>query len=121
MRNKVTNQNIEAAFFQDLGNSPATFEAARWADLYGLLPKHSVVLADAIRAYIHADLKGPRFFVELPPEAWPSWVKLQDYRRPVVRLRQALYGHPDSGTMWEQHCDKAVKEVGSRRLRPFFR
>ena len=74
------------------------------------------MLADAIRAYIHADLKGPRFFVELPPEAWPSWVKLQDYRRPVVRLRQALYGHPDSGTMWEQHCDKAVKEVGSRRL-----
>ena len=110
--NKVTNQNIEAAFFQELGNSPATFEAARWADLYGLLPKHSVMLADAIRAYIQADLKGPRFFVELPPEAWPSWVKLQDYRRPVVRLRKALYGHPDSGTMWEQHCDKAVKEVG---------
>lgn len=59
--NKVTNQNIEAAFFQDLGNSPATFEAARWADLYGLLPKHSVMLADAIRAYIQADLKCPRF------------------------------------------------------------
>eukprot|EP00434_Breviolum_minutum_P033236 symbB.v1.2.029410.t1/scaffold3211.1/size107887/2 len=53
-----------------------------------------------------------RFFVELPPEAWPSWVKLQDYRRPVVRLRKALYGHPDLGNMWEQHCDKAVKEVG---------
>ena len=29
------------------------------------------MLADAIRAYIQADLKGPRFFVELPPEAWP--------------------------------------------------
>ena len=110
--NKVTNQNIEAAFFQDLGNSPATFEAVRWADLNGLLPKHSVMLADAIRAYIQADLKGPRFFVELPPEAWPPWFNLQDYRRPVVRLRKALYGHPDSGTMWEQHCDKAVKEVG---------
>ena len=110
--NKVTNQNIEAAFFQDLGNSPATFEAARWADLYGLLPNNSVMLADAVRAYIQADLKGPRFFVELPPEAWPSWVNLQEYRRPVVRLRTALYGHPDSGTMWEQHCDKAVKEVG---------
>ena len=110
--NKVTNQNIEAAFFQDLGNSPATFEAARWADLYGLLPKNSVTLADAIRAYIQADLKGPRFFVELPPEAWPTWVDLSKYRRPVVRLRKALYGHPDSGTMWEQHCDKAVKSVG---------
>ena len=70
------------------------------------------MLADAVRAYIQADLKGPRFFVELPPEAWPSWVNLQNYRRPVVRLRKALYGHPDSGTMWEQHCDKAVKEVG---------
>ena len=70
------------------------------------------MLADAVRAYIQAELKGPRFFVELPPEAWPSWVNLQKYRRPVVRLRKALYGHPDSGTMWEQHCDKAVKEVG---------
>ena len=29
-----------------------------------------------------------------------------------MRLRKALYGHLDSGTMWEQHCDKAVKEVG---------
>lgn len=57
--NKVTNQNVEAAFFQDLGNSPATFEAARWADLYGLLPNNSVMLGDAIRAYIQADLKGP--------------------------------------------------------------
>ncbi len=89
--NKVTNQNIEAAFFQDLGNSPATFEAARWADLYGLLPKNSVTLADAIRAYIQADLKGPRFFVELPPEAWPQWVDIHAYRRPVVRLKKALY------------------------------
>ena len=70
------------------------------------------MLADAIRAYIQADLKGPRFFVELPSEAWPSWVNLQEYRRPVVRLKKALYGHPDSGTMWEQHCDKAVKAVG---------
>ena len=103
---KVTNQNIEAAFFQDLGNSPATFEAARWADLYGLLPKNSVTLADAIRAYIQADLKGPRFFVELPPEAWPAWVDLTKYRRPVVRLRKALYGHPDSGVgpEWPSTC-----------------
>ena len=30
--NQVKNQFWEAAFFQDLGNSPATFEASRWAD-----------------------------------------------------------------------------------------
>ena len=34
------------------------------------------------------------------------------YQRPVFRLRKALYGHPDSGTYWEQHCDEALKTVG---------
>ena len=33
--NQVKNRYREAAFFQDLGNSPATFEASRWADFYG--------------------------------------------------------------------------------------
>ena len=33
-------------------------------------------------------------------------------RRPVVRLRLALYGHPDSGTYWERHCDTHLRSVG---------
>ena len=33
-------------------------------------------------------------------------------RRPVVRLKKALYGHPDSGTFWEKHCDMHVRKVG---------
>ena len=37
-------------------------------------------------------------------------------KRPVVPLLRALYGHPDSGTMWEQHCDLHVKSVGFNRL-----
>ena len=57
--NQVKNQFWEAAFFQDLGNSPATFEASRWADFYGCLPGHGVKLADAIQAYIQAVLTGP--------------------------------------------------------------
>ena len=32
--------------------------------------------------------------------------------RPVVRLEQALYGHPDAGTYWEEHCDKHCRAVG---------
>ena len=39
--NQVKNQHWEAAFFQDLGNSPATFEASRWADFYGCIPGHT--------------------------------------------------------------------------------
>ena len=110
--NKVKNQNWESAFFQDLGNSPASFEASRWADFYGCLPGHDVQLADAIQAYIQAKLTGPECWVELPPEAWPSDVNIKGFRRPVVRLVKALYGHPDAGTMWEQHCDTSCRSVG---------
>ena len=109
--NQVKNQFWEAAFFQDLGNSPATFEASRWADFYGCLPGHNVKLADAIQAYIQAKLTGPPCWVELPEDAWPDDVNFKKFRRPVVRLVKALYGHPDSGTMWEQHCDQKVREL----------
>ena len=30
----------------------------------------------------------------------------------MVKLLRAVYGHPDSDTMWEQHCDTHVKTVG---------
>ena len=33
-------------------------------------------------------------------------------QRPAERLLCALHGHPDAGTLWETHCDKAVREVG---------
>ena len=114
--NQVKNQHWEAAFFQDLGNSPASFEASRWADFFGCLPGHSVKLADAIQAYIQAKLKGPLCWVELPTDAWPPEIQYWKFRRPVVRLDKALYGHPDSGTMWEQHCDKKVQEIGFKPL-----
>jgi hypothetical protein len=33
-------------------------------------------------------------------------------KRPVARLKKALYGHPDSGSFWEAHCNKHVRSVG---------
>ena len=110
--NKVKNQNFEAALFQDLGNSPASFESSRWADMFGCLPGHNVQLADAIQAYIQASLTGVACWVELPDEAWPRWINRKSFSKPVVRLIKALYGHPDAGTMWEKHCDQAVKKLG---------
>ena len=51
----------------------------------------------------------------LPPEAGPkSWAK---YGRPVVPLKEALSGHPDSCTFWEEHYDKCLKRAGFHRLR----
>ena len=112
----MKNQHWEAAFFQDLGNSPASFEASRWADFFGCLLGHSVKLADAIQAYIQAKLKGPLCWVELPTDPWPPEIQYWKFRHPVVRLDKALYGHPDSGTMWEQHCDKKVQEIGFKPI-----
>ena len=96
--------------FEDLGNSPATMGASRAADCYGCMPGHCIQQADADQAYVQADLKGTPCWICLPPEQRPAaWSK---FRRPVCRLVKALYGHPDSGTYWEQHCDQMVKRVG---------
>ena len=119
---QVKTQNYEAALFQDLGNSPATFEASRWADFYGCLEGHDVQMADAIRAYIQAKLTGTPCWVELPWEAWPphlqEYITKMGFKRPMCRLNKALYGHPDSGTMWEKHCDESVKQLNFKPVGP---
>ena len=107
--NRVTNQNWEAAIFQDMGLCPATMEASKALDFYGLIPGHAVAIAGAVQAYIQAELSGTPCWICLPPEARPaSWSR---FKKPVVLLSRALYGHPDSGTMWEVHCDKHAKSV----------
>ena len=107
--NRVTNQSWEAAIFQGLGSCPATMGASR-ADVHGLTPGFAVEIADAVQVYIQAELSGAPCWICLPPEARPdSW---GHFRKPVVPLLRALYRHPDSGTMWETHCDKHVASVG---------
>ena len=54
------------AIFHDLGNRPATFEASRWADFLGCVEGWEVNVADAIQAYIQAQIEGPALRVELP-------------------------------------------------------
>ena len=56
-------------------------------------------------------MEGIETWVELPMDRWPKhWVG--KYRRPVVLLRIALYGHPDSGGLWEIHCERMLIAVG---------
>ena len=120
MGDRVIDQNYEAALFQDLGSSPATMEAAKIADFYGCAPGHSIDIADAIQAYIQADMKGTPTWVCLPEDERPAWwAKKYPYlRRPVCRLNKALYGHPDAGTFWEQKCDDHCKKVGFVAIGP---
>ena len=107
---QVHDQNWESAVFQDIGSSPATIEASRVADCYGLAPGHDITTADGEQAYIQADLRGPATWVELPRIMWPE--EWEHMRRPVVVLRKALYGHPNAGSYWEQECADRLCTIG---------
>ena len=113
--NAVFTQNFEVAFFQDLGSSPVSIEGGQCVVSYGLFDDHVVQQADAEKAYIQALLEGPETWVMLPEEAWPKeWYRADGshvYDRPVVRMLRALYGHPDSHTLWEKHSFKHLQSV----------
>ena len=74
--------------------------------------------ADAKQAYTQSLLGGKETWVRLPEEVWPEHWKGK-YTDPVCPLRLALYGHPDSGGFWEQHCEKHLLEQGFEKIRPW--
>ena len=85
-------------------------------DAFGLLPGHETECADGESAYTQAKLGGPPTRVRLPRDRWlPE--REGKYRDPVVKLVLALYGHPDAGGFWEQHCEKALRAVGFEQCR----
>ena len=71
-------------------------ESSITSGFYGLIPGHAIEIADADQAYIQALLTGTPCWTCLPPGARTA--KMCGFRRPVVELPTALYGHPDSGT-----------------------
>ena len=102
--NKVSDENDDHAIFAELGSSPASMEAAKIIDVFGSQPGYSKQQADARQAYTQALFTGIETWVRLPRNRWPKeWNGTKD---PVCPLRLALYGHPDSGGIWEQHCTK---------------
>ena len=100
--------------FQELASCPATMQAGKAADCYGLHPGNVVMQADADQAYTQALFDGTPTWVRLPEEAWPvSWEKGNTKKHnPVCRLTRAVYGHPDAGGYWEQHCESHLKQQG---------
>ncbi len=113
----VRDQDKQVALFQELSSCPATMEASKAADIYGLVPGHSVQQADARQAYTQSTLGGTPTWVRLPREAWPaSWHKMSD---PVCPLRLSLYGHPDSGGYWERHCEQHLVSQGFTPTKPW--
>ena len=103
-------------------------EGSKACDAYGLMPGHEEQQSDAIQAYAQATMgksipksrESParvkcETWVRLPKEYWPA--HFNDTGDPVVLLELALYGHPDSGGLWERHCAKALTDVGFPKFR----
>ena len=108
--NKVSDESDDHAFFAELGSSPASMEAAKIIDVFGSQPGYSKQQAHARQAYTQARFTGIETWVRLPRNRWPKeWNGMQD---PVRPLCLALYGHPDSGGIWEQHYTKQLGIVG---------
>ena len=108
--NKVVDENSDHALFAEMSSSPASMEAGKILDVFGSQPGYVIQQADAKQAYPQALFKGVATWVRLPRNRWPkSWKGMND---PVVPLKLALYGHPDSGGIWEKHCETQLKKVG---------
>ena len=83
-------------------------EAAKAADAYGMFEGHDVELADGESAYTQALLGGTPTWIRIPKDQWPQkWID-DGMEDPVCPMILALYGHPDAGGWWEQHCHKAL-------------
>ena len=108
--NNVKNQNWDNAMFADLGSSPASMEAGRLVDAFGMRKGYTIQQSDAVQAYLQAKIRGKPTWAIIPQDQWPeAW---KGMKKPVCRLNVALYGHPDSGTDWEHHCKVSVNAAG---------
>jgi hypothetical protein len=109
--NNVRDEQWQTALFNDMNSAPASMQAAKACDAFGLLPGHVTEQCDAEAAYIQSKLAGDTpTWVRLPRDQWPkAWSGLRD---PVCPLVLALYGHPDAGGYWEKHCESHLRSVG---------
>ena len=115
--NNVRDQDSDHALFAELGSSPASMEAAKLLDAFGSQPGFSKAQADAIQAYIQALFTGVPTWLSLPRNRWPeNWSK--DFWQPMVPLVLALYGHPDSGGIWENHLNSRISKEGWKQILP---
>ena len=115
--NNVRDQDSDHALFAELGSSPASMEAAKLLDAFGSQPGFSKAQADAIQAYIQALFTGVPTWLTLPRNRWPEqWEK--EFWQPMVPLVLALYGHPDSGGIWENHLNSRINKEGWKQILP---
>ena len=112
--NNLKDQNYEWAIFDEASSSPATMQAGKVCDAYGLQPGYNIEVADAEGAYTQTVVKGPKTWIRLPREQQPSdWAKFHD---PVCLCILNLYGHPEAGKYWQDYCEEHMFAAGFERI-----
>ena len=108
----VKDEYFQKAMFQDMASCPATFEAAKLADMISCMPGCDGQQSDVDQAYTQTLHTGEETWVEIPRMQWPRAWHNKMMQKPVCRLLRALYGHPQAGALWEKHCDEYLKSIG---------
>ena len=105
-----------AELYQEIASSPSTMVSTRASLAVSALTGGEATLCDAEQAYVQSSIRGPgrpSCWVRLPKAWWPkSWFDANGqplYRDPVVLLDKALYGHPESGPLWDKHLGGILK------------
>jgi hypothetical protein len=72
----------------------------------------TISCADCIQAYLQCLLEGNTWVI-LPFELWlEEWKKIYDPSSCLaVKLIKSLYGHPQSGKLWQAHLEKQLIEM----------
>ena len=109
--------------YQEISQTPAAMNTVRAALAIAALRGFTPKVRDATQAYIQAviDKAGrPRTWVRLPKAWWPDhWYDTSGvplYYDPVVVLVRALYGHPESGALWDRHLRVILVRLRWRRV-----
>ena len=105
--------------YQEVGATPSNLATVHCAIGAGVLKGSWATTRDVQQAYIQSeiDLPGrPRTWIRLPKYLWPkSWFNSDGspkYVDPVCILRKSLYGHPESGAIWDKKLHKIMKGLG---------
>eukprot|EP00972_Heterocapsa_arctica_P110367 16248856-Heterocapsa_arctica.AAC.1 len=78
--NGKADTSSEAAIFNELSSTPATLEASKAVDAYGLMPDNAIGQCESEQAYVQSELGGTTAWVSLPKERGPE--SLKSFRRP---------------------------------------
>ena len=108
--------------FQEVSSAPAAMASVRATLAVGALRGWRPMVRDAAQAYIQASIVGPgrpatwvRLLRSMKPPVWLTKDGKPAYADPNVPLLKALYGHPESGALWEKHLASILITLGWKK------